>query len=497
MPSLLLLASMALSTAAPGAPPPDAVAAVIARAKVAAHDPRPAGFSAILADAEPITGPDRWTVINDSRAWAALATAPQGNARGAARWAYARSLIGQGRGQEARGVLEVMLAADPSLALVDNFRLALGAASAEAGNVDAAVAALGQSASSDTLASNPEACAWRLWALTARVMPQQALQQIRCALPALNQRSRRGRAPFLYAGARALLATGRPALVAAWLSTLPEADVAANLYRARAALALGDAAGARARLALARDGSRQQQVESEIIHLEADFAAGRLTTAQIARLDRLALIWRGDALETRVLRLSYQVGTAQHDLRRSLGAGAALIRYCRLGEAAAPLLAELQELLARGLATGSRIPIADAAGLFWEYRDLSPVGAQGDFLASQLADRLASQGLYLRAADLLRHQLIERAHDVAQGPLSAHVASLYILSGRPTAALEAIRATDGNDYPLAMQWERHRMEAVALFQLGRRSEALAALQDVPDGAALRAEIIGKHVTGRL
>lgn len=487
MTPLLLLASTAMSTAAPAAPPPDAAPTVVATAAAPLANARLAGFPAILADAVPITGPRRWTVISDGAAWAALASARPGT-RGAARWAYARSLIGQGRGQEARGVLEVMLAGDGDLALVDSFRLAVGAARAEADDATGALAVLGGEAPTGTLATNPEACAWRLWAMAARKMPRQALQQVRCALPALNQRSIPGRAPFLYAGAQAALAVGRPALVAPWLHAMPDGDAGANLYRGRAALALGDVTGARRLLARTRSGRHQEQIDAEVTRLEADLATGRATAAQTAQIDHLAFTWRGDAIEQRVLRLSYHVGVAQHDVRRAIAAGAALIRYCRLGDEAAPLLAELQALLAGGLAPGSKMPISAAAGLFWDYRDLSPVGARGDFLASQLADRLAAQGLYLRAADLLRHQLLERAHDVAQGPLSARVASLYILSGKPIAALEAIRATDGNNYPAEMQWERHRMEAVALFQLGRRPEALATLQDVPDGAAIRAEI---------
>jgi hypothetical protein len=137
------------------------------------------------------------------------------------------------------------------------------------------------------------------------------------------------------------------------------------------------------------------------------------------------------------------------------------------------------------------MPISEAAGLYWDYRDLAATGAAGDFLVSQLADRLQENGLYGRAADLLRHQLLNRTEDIAQGPLSTHVASLYILAGRPSQALAAIQNTDGNNYPDSMQWDRHRVEAVALYLLGRQSEAVAVLDDVPDGNVLRAEIAWK------
>jgi hypothetical protein len=265
-------------------------------------------------------------------------------------------------------------------------------------------------------------------------------------------------------------------------------DPGANLYRGRAALAMGDIKAARLLLARANGGTRQQQVDAQVSLLEADMATTVPTPSMIAAIDQLAFVWRGDAIEQRLLWLRYRIATAQHDPNKQLAAGAALVRYCSLGERATPLLTELQARLAEVLAPGSSLPLDAAAGLYWDYRDLAPVGAQGDFLAIQLVDRLQDHGLYRRAADLLRHQLEHRAEDVARGPLSARVASLYILAGMPTSALAAIQNTDDANYPAEMQWERNRMAAVALYKLGRRPEALAALQDVPNGATIRHEI---------
>jgi hypothetical protein len=58
--------------------------------------------------------------------------------------------------------------------------------------------------------------------------------------------------------------------------------------------------------------------------------------------------------------------------------------------------------------------------------------------------------------------------------------------------LSAIRDTDTYAYPDEMLWDRHRVEAVALDQLGRTTEAMAVLPTVPDAATIRAEIAWKH-----
>ena len=73
--------------------------------------------------------------------------------------------------------------------------------------------------------------------------------------------------------------------------------------------------------------------------------------------------------------------------------------------------------------------------------------------------------------------------------MSAKVATLHILAGRPDRALAAIRKTADVVYPREMLWERYRMEAVALTQLGRTAEAFAVLQEVPNGGLLQAEIL--------
>ena len=112
-------------------------------------------------------------------------------------------------------------------------------------------------------------------------------------------------------------------------------------------------------------------------------------------------------------------------------------------------------------------------------------------LVSRLASRLESGGLYRRAAELLKYQLTKRAQDITQGPLSVRVASLFILGGQPAQGLKVLRETDAYPYPQEMQWDRHRVEAAALHLLGQTNEALAVLQDVPDGDNIRAEIYWK------
>jgi hypothetical protein len=121
-----------------------------------------------------------------------------------------------------------------------------------------------------------------------------------------------------------------------------------------------------------------------------------------------------------------------------------------------------------------------------------PAGGEGDRLVWQLADRLQEASLYSRAAELLGHQLRHRAQDIAQGPLSVRVATLHILAGRPELALAAIHDTEGTLLPQEMMWDRARVQAVALHQLGKADEAMAVIQDVPGANGLRSELLWRR-----
>jgi tetratricopeptide (TPR) repeat protein len=485
--ALLLATAAAIAPASqPPVPAPVPVPAVAAMPVPDAPPPvvRLAGFAPRLAQTAPLVSPAAWAMIGDDVAWRAIARS-SGVGRQQARWDYARSLIGRGRGAEAVGVLDVMAADDPDLALVDAWRIAHGAALVLLDRPAEAAEAL----AGNGLDTNPEACAWRLRALAA-VAPGSASGLLDCARPAILARSGESRTPFVTAAAGAALEGNKPQLALDWLARLPDRNPAANLYRARADALLGRGAEARLRLGRVEEsGNALERVDARLSMIEIGAANGWLTPAvAIDRLAALRYTWRGGPIEQRALRLGYRLADKTNDLDEALRTGATLFRFYDIGGQGADFVPALQAKLASALEPGSSIPLIRAAGLFWDYRDLMPSGAAGDLMVSKLGARLQSAGLYERAAELFEHQLLIRAVDLAQGPLSVKVATLYILAGRPDRALIAMRKTAQVDYPDTMLFARKRVEAVALSQLGRQAEAFAVLQDVPDAATIRAEI---------
>lgn len=442
-------------------------------------------FAAELAQAPMITGASGWHGETGEAGWASLAASRPEN-RQMRRWTYALGLIGEGRGAEALGVLDVMQAGDRDLGLVAPYLLARGVALTLVERDEEAISAL----SAEELAGNPEACAWRLRAFAHAGAAEDAIRQVNCALPAINGRSPEARAPFVLAAAGAAINAGQPRPALAWLKLFGDRNPDANVLRGRALVATGDPQGGRLRLErAARNGDAAIRAQAKLGMIEAGLATHSLApAAAMNQLEALRFGWRGGAVEQRALEIELRLATEAHDLRGQLRSGAALIRYFRLGKKAAPMLAELQAALGAALAPDSSVSLAEAAGLYWDFRELAPAGGEGDALVLRLAGRLQDAGLYARAAELLQYQLTQRAQDVAQGPLSVKVATLHILAGRPDRALDAIRTTEQASYSDAMRYDRKRVEAVALHRLGKIDAAMAALDGLPDARAIRAEI---------
>ena len=447
------------------------------------------GFAAELADMPRIHGPRDWSKVSERQALVALArSTPKSRQR--ARWNYASGLIARARHADAVGVLDVMLQDDPDLALVANFQLARGLVLAQLDRSGDALEALAR----PELASNAEACLWRAQAFAALSAGAEALREYGCARSALALRSPGERAPFVAMLADAALKANKPDYALRLLSVAPDGDAAANILRGRAYLARGEMGEARIRLGRAeRSDNEALRHSARLILLEMAVSQKQMSLADARKeIDHIRFVWRGGAVEEQALRLGYRLAKDAHDARGTISAGATLIRYFELGAELPPLLADVQAQISGLLAPGSRMPIDQAAGLYWDYRDLMPAGGEGDRLVWQLAERLQGAGLYARAAELLGHQLRHRAQDVAQGPLSVRVATLHILAGRPELALAAIRDTEGTILPQEMMWSRARVQAVALHQLGKADEAMAVIQDVPGANGLRSELLWRR-----
>jgi hypothetical protein len=118
-----------------------------------------------------------------------------------------------------------------------------------------------------------------------------------------------------------------------------------------------------------------------------------------------------------------------------------------------------------------------ALALFSDFRDLTPVGADGDLMTRKMAQRLIAVDLLPQAAELLHHQAMQRLDGVARAQVATDLALVHLMDRDPEAALRAIAESRTTVLPSALNLERRLIQARALVALGRLDHAMEILGD--------------------
>src|SRR4029077_1694944 len=90
---------------------------------------------------------------------------------------------------------------------------------------------------------------------------------------------------------------------------------------------------------------------------------------------------------------------------------------------------------------GDGLSAIDALALFYDSRELTPIGRRGDEMIRRLADRLVSVDLLDQASDLLQHQVDHRLEGAARAQVAMRLAVVYLMNRKADRALAALRAT--------------------------------------------------------
>ena len=90
---------------------------------------------------------------------------------------------------------------------------------------------------------------------------------------------------------------------------------------------------------------------------------------------------------------------------------------------------------------GDDLPPVDALGMFYEYRELTPIGRRGDEMIRRLADRLVAVDLLDQASELLQYQVDQRLEGAARAQVAARLAMVYLTNRKPDRAIAALRTT--------------------------------------------------------
>jgi tetratricopeptide (TPR) repeat protein len=207
----------------------------------------------------------------------------------------------------------------------------------------------------------------------------------------------------------------------------------------------------------------------------------------LRELETLAVTWRGDALEVQALEMLARIYADTGRYAESFGAVrtanrlAPNLEISRQGQdAASALFAQL--FLGR---KGDDLPPIDALGMFYEYRDLTPIGRRGDEMIRRLADRLVAVDLLDQAAELLQYQVDKRLEGAARAQVAARLAMVYLTNHKPERAIDALRSTRIADLSGELRQQRLLLEARAQSDVGRHDLALDIISNIGGREAIR------------
>lgn len=428
------------------------------------------------------------------RGLANAAAAATPSERGPARLALARAYLANGLDPEGLAALETAAADDPLLAAQRDTALLRGIALVRMERNAEALKVL----TATPLADDPEAALWRAMAAAgagdwktaetgflkvlplAKRYPADVAQQIRAT--AAESAIENGDAET--AAARAEDERDLPPWIRDRLA----------LVRARVAEATGQTEAALdAFTRLEGAAVRPVSVEARLRGTLLARAAGKLTPdAAIERLERLAMTWHRGPIEDGIT-----VGLA----RLYLGAGRWRDAFMavRRANAFAPNAAASAALTRDAQAAfeslyltakGDTLSGIDAVALFFDFRELSPIGRRGDEVVRRLADRLVGLDLLDAAADLLKYQIDNRLTGPARSAVAARLATVRLMDDKPMQALQVLDASDLPELPRELKRARGLIRARALSDLSRTDLALETIEGEsgPDIERLRADI---------
>jgi hypothetical protein len=207
----------------------------------------------------------------------------------------------------------------------------------------------------------------------------------------------------------------------------------------------------------------------------------------IIDLETLTTIWRGDETEAEALQLLARLYTEEGRYRDAF-------RVMRTALAVHPhsdLTRRIQEEAAMtfdGLflaGKGDSLPAVDALALFYDFRELTPIGRRGDEMIRRLADRLVSVDLLYQAGELLQHQIDHRLQGAARAQVAARLAVIYLMDRKSDRALAALRNTRIAGLSVDLRNQRLLLEARALSAGGRHEVAIEVIENVPGREAIR------------
>ena len=408
----------------------------------------------------------------------------------------ARFLLSYGLYAEALGMMRIAVSDESSLEKEPEFIVSRAVAQLMTGRLVQAKQSLGRKAVPDDQHSR----AWRGLLAARQLDWPEARVLLQSADQAIGAYDTEWHARFRLAAARAALELGDLASADAQLASMPgdleDAYLTSErlLIRGRLADAAGELEKARSfYVDVASSTVEPLAAEAELHRIRMDLREEKIELAvAIDQLEALRFRWRGDGTEVETLitlgEIYARIGEYRHGLNTLRIAVRNFPGTAYQRRASQTMRNTFENLFLNGKADDLQ-PI-QALGLYYDFKELTPVGPKGDLMIRKLSDRLVAMDLLDQATELLDHQVMQRLRGQARSRIAVKLALVQLQNDKPEDAIRTIQKTRLARLPEAISLQRRLVESRALFEIGRHGHALDIISD-DNGTAvsrLRADI---------
>ncbi len=233
---------------------------------------------------------------------------------------------------------------------------------------------------------------------------------------------------------------------------------------------------------------RAAAAEAKLLEIALRQRRNEINPADALReLETLSVTWRGDGIEVRTLQMLVRIYSDTGRYGEAFAAARTATRLQPNSEASRQCQDAVAALFAQLFLSpkGDDLPPIDALGMFYEYRELTPIGRRGDEMIRRLADRLVAVDLLDQASELLQYQVDKRLEGAARAQVAARLAMVYLTNRKPDRAISALRTTRIADLSGELRQQRLLLEARAQSDVGRHDLALDIISNIPGREAIR------------
>lgn len=438
--------------------------------------------------------PDLITETRQALQQAIVSVAPP--LRTGPRLTLARFLLANGFAAEASGVIETAIALEPGVADRVDVVALKGAAAYMQGHYDEAETAFND----PRFDQDPGYALWRAAVAAGRERHQQVGEYASGGVKVPADFPEALRVRMLVQIGQSALTSGRLEIGREILDNLssmnlsPSDRAMTDYLSGLADKAAGNPEAAIGRWrAIADQGiDRRVSVLARLAQIQTEVETGAITAADgAAAIDKLRFDWRGDEIELQMLQLLGEMHEKAGNYHDALAAWKEAVTYYPDAQQSATLARRMSDTFSWLFVDGgaSKLAPLDALALFYDYRELTPVGERGDEMIRIMADKLAAVDLLDEASELLRHQVAFRLNGADKSRVGARLALIRLLDNDPAGARQALQDSITADMTPALVEQRQRLEARALADLGEYPGAFAAIQgdDGAEARRLRAE----------